>query len=441
VVCGGCAAVNSGLPMETLIINATADGYHDQTNLSTGSPILRFGGDSSTHYDSFILFDLAIPEGATICDAYISFGGVAIDLGFTGTTICDVYCDKQQNPVAPTSVADMQGRTRTTATYKRHMNAYAHEPSDNDTNRTENMLDMVQEVYDTWTTHGCNSLLFLFEKDTGQNPLFTTGYIDSQSAASSGGLPPKLHLSYTLETVTELNLTVDGDGLFAAYTPAFNDSDNYLKIQAGHDDTITFYHFSNVGIPTGADVFLCSLEMQSVMQDSHCGGSELYLIDEDDSSVMINSVDAKSRPYTSASVQLFRDGWSEQTRRKDTNQNEILQSIVDRSGWSFGNSLQFVIDSSVNWTSQSGLAYSLDSATGKEPTLRIFYSKLPYNELPIGGVLVGGSAIPSGSQTETPLWRLCSQWRCCCLTCQTSCHCHWWCCCCWSQSCRFIHLH
>jgi len=129
-------------------------------------------------------------------------------------------------------------------------------------------------------------------------------------------------------------------------------------------------HFNAVNIPQGATITSAYIQFQV---DETSSGSVSVTIkgqDADNASTFSSTdYDITNRTTTSASVTWSIPDWNtvgeEGTNQKSPELKTILQEIVNRSGWSSGNSMVFVV---------SGSSTSVHRTAENDPVLHISYS-------------------------------------------------------------------
>lgn len=136
--------------------------------------------------------------------------------------------------------------------------------------------------------------------------------------------------------------------------------------------------FQNVGIPQGATITEAYLSFAPAVPNSVPVTLSVTAQDADGADAFTNTGAGKPSARTSrtaASTWTESGGWSVSnppTHIKGPDVQDLVQTVVNRSGWCGNNSMAFFIEH----TSGAGLlkAYSFDGAPGLQPTLTVKYS-------------------------------------------------------------------
>ncbi|WP_417848363.1 hypothetical protein [Thalassoglobus sp.] len=406
VVAGGCSqwfesrSAADGY-VTTLTVPCADDGYLDTESsvFDFDSTTLRIGGDGTNQYQTWFHFcSLPIPAGATIVDAYIDFpasdGYEGVD--YNKTSYINFACEDADSPTPPSSNSDGQARPRTAA--KEHQRIFNTNWDDTYYDkRTPSLIGIVQEVVDRAGWQSGNNLTVWMDYTTGN--VSPSGY--ALAASNESGNGPRLYVSYTMQPVTELTFTCDGDGYYSVAGTSYNDSATSFST---HDPNYyNFFHFSGVTVPENGRLVMANLELTATSGESGAGGGTIWLVDEDDSPVITDRADGISRSLTTAKqVQIDRMGWEAGAIRKDANFADVAQEVIDRAGWSSGNDLQVITLHETGSISDRITVHSSDSTNSAyHPTLRLMYVKKTIQETGIGGGVAGGSSALSSSVTPS----------------------------------------
>ncbi len=171
------------------------DGYtqvessaFDNTNLTSYTGKY----DSATTYNSFYRFTgITIAIGSTVNGAYLSFYESATAAS-VGTPLTKIYADDQNgNVAAPTTAADYNGRTVTTAAVDEDGN-----PTDVQWNNTASIVSIIQELVTSYDYS--NGAILILHKDDGSaaNNYRRSRTWDS-TASPTHTWGAKLHIEYT----------------------------------------------------------------------------------------------------------------------------------------------------------------------------------------------------------------------------------------------------
>lgn len=117
------------------------------------------------------------------------------------------------------------------------------------------------------------------------------------------------------------------------------------KLELGQMDYVGF-RFRNVTVPQGSNIINAYVEMRAA--DSNTENTDLTIFgqDSDNTSQFSGSSSMSGRPKTSASVTWHNiPNWTQNQDYQTPNLASIIQEIVDRSGWSSGNSMVIMLRS------------------------------------------------------------------------------------------------
>ena len=132
--------------------------------------------------------------------------------------------------------------------------------------------------------------------------------------------------------------------------------------------------FTNVTIPQGAYISSATIEFE--VDETNSGATALTIrAQESDNAPAFSTAafNVSNRTLTSAAVNWTPPAWDTLNAKQQTpDLTALVQAIVNRAGWTSGNSLLFVINGSGQRTAK---AYDLAPATA--PLLRIDYSLAP----------------------------------------------------------------
>jgi len=103
--------------------------------------------------------------------------------------------------------------------------------------------------------------------------------------------------------------------------------------------------FQNVEIPLGATIKNAYIEFESANTDTDTTDLLFYCEDTDDAtSFTTNDFDISSRPKTTKYIPWNNvPPWNLDGKNQTVNLSPIIQEVVDRDGWAFGNSLAVII--------------------------------------------------------------------------------------------------
>lgn len=176
----------------------------------------------------------------------------------------------------------------------------------------------------------------------------------------------------------------DGDGSTLSITSSdfdLADRDNAVR-------------FQNIAVPQGATISNAYIEFQS--DDDRTGSYSTLIegVDVNNVSTFTSSQNPNSLNRTSADVTWSgSDDWDTDDTKTTPSLTNIVQEIVNRGGWSSGNSMAFVL----NEGSGKRTAYTYDSDPNKVPKLVIEYQ----NSTVRYAIIIKDSNLPTGYNLTT----------------------------------------
>ncbi|MBV1887674.1 MAG: choice-of-anchor D domain-containing protein, partial [Urechidicola sp.] len=194
---------------------------------------------------------------------------------------------------------------------------------------------------------------------------------------------------------------------------SLNSSDLELCTDGANDQYVGV-RFQNVTIPAGATVTNAYIEFQADEANNNNVVIEIIGIDVDNAaqfnsnnSNISDRIDGTISSNTTANATWTftnANAWSVGERGADTRTPSIIsivQEIVDRGGWSGGNSMAFVFSKS----SGSGKRVAEDGdSNGQGAVLHVVYTTIPSNEIDItgngNGIANGNTAISTTDDTD-----------------------------------------
>jgi protocatechuate 3,4-dioxygenase beta subunit len=201
------------------------------------------------------------------------------------------------------------------------------------------------------------ALLFIFENSFGQTtitktiPSSTDDAEEAGTGAQSPYYPGAMYLnSSDLEIVTDLEPNANG----------------IQKIGL---------RFTSINIPQGATITNAYLVFRAITPDAPNTNNDptsLFIRGQNsDNTLTFNSTDfnISNRPLTTAQVGWTPSSWSSGADYNSPNISSVVQEIVNRPGWTTGNSMVIIINGT---GSRSALSY--ESGTSTAPKLVITYT-------------------------------------------------------------------
>ena len=294
---------------------------------STDLELMRDGGDKQLVGLRFN--NIEVPQGATITSAAITF---EVDEKRTGKLDVDIYGEDSSQPLRYSDSAKISTRTKTSAKVDW---AITTKPGKNASLSTPDLTSLVQEIVNRGDWANSNSMAFILEESPGSKD----NYRELESYNGESGAAAQLDISYT-------------------YSTAAADND-YIALR-----------FQNLRIPQGADITDAHLTFVAAADSSAATSFSIYGEDVDNSAELDTSDDGiTGLSKTAASVGWNSiPAWTANTSYQSSDLSNVIQEIVNRSGWCGGNSLTLLI-------SGSGARYakSIEGSSTEAPHLSVNY--------------------------------------------------------------------
>ena len=145
---------------EARVVASGDDGWSSPPSTYDPTSGIQYIGEivSSVRQSWARFLSVDIPQGATIDVAYIDYVSRVTQ---TKSTKSNIYAEDVDDAVAPTSLADHDGKTRTT-----NFTAWDDEPQTaEDVERSPSIVDVIQEIVDRGSWASGNALQILHDDD------------------------------------------------------------------------------------------------------------------------------------------------------------------------------------------------------------------------------------------------------------------------------------
>jgi hypothetical protein len=147
-------------------------------------------------------------------------------------------------------------------------------------------------------------------------------------------------------------------------------SDDLEMIYDDRDKQTVGMRFTQLGIPRGATVTKAWLEFRAEAAGSDASDLVIFGEATDDAATFTaDKLDIGRRPLTTAAVPWSPAEWAAGGSYRTPDLTAVVQQVVDRSGWSAGNALAFVLQGSRG--TRNAVAY--DGARAAAPLLHVEY--------------------------------------------------------------------
>lgn len=361
-------------------IASSMDDVEENANGSmyTNSSDLELVADGSRGNQTIGLrfSNLDIPQGATVTSAYIQFTTDETNTGTTNLTINGH--DTNDAPAFTTSSYNVSGRTKTSASVSWNPAAWNTVGQSGSNQRTPELKTIVQEIIDRSGWNSGNDLAFIlsgsgertaesFDGVSSQAPLLHIEYEES----GSGGGNPVTETLYTRISTGNDDVEQRPDG-----SMYFNSSDIELVNDSyTGGNQVVGLRFRALNIPQGATIDNAYIQFTVDETKNSNGTKSIFGHDTNNSGSFSSATyDVSSRTKTSASVSWNPPSWNSVgasgSDQRTPNLKNIVQEIVNRSGWNAGNNMSFIIQGSGTRTAES-----YDGSSSRAPELVVTYTQ------------------------------------------------------------------
>lgn len=361
-------------------VEERADGsmYMNSSDLE----LIRDKGDQTV---GIRFTSIDIPEGSTIIDAHIQF---AVDEVSDETTNLTIHGDASADAVSfSTSPFDVSHRTRTSSNVQWSPQPWNTQNEVSDLQKTPDLSIIVQEILNDQEWHSGNAMAFVV---TG------SGRRTAMSRNKSAALAPKLVVRYSEpgggqgETVisrvtSRISSSVD-DVEERANGSIYTNSSDLELIHDRNDQTVGM-RFVGLDIPRDSRVTNAYIQFTTDEVSSEEANLTIKAEASGDASAFSSAAhNVSGRKPTSSAVVWTPAPWTavgeagELQRTPDL--SEIVQEIVDGSGWSRGNSMAFTV-----MGSGRRVAMSFDKSSSRAPQLVVEYEQPEGDIEPLTGSL------------------------------------------------------
>ena len=318
-----------------------------------------------------------IPQGATVTSASLSFTAASND---SATTAFNIYGEAADDSNAFTTTSGDLNRTLTSAAAAWTPGAWTKGTVYNTSNDGVDLTSVVQEIVNRTGWCGGNAMTFII---TGSGTRYASSYEDSPSAApilnvtydpnsvpSTGGCMAST-LSYRINTSSD-----DAEEVVSGWNSGSQSTNSgVLNIgYNGSEQQVVGLRFNGIQLPKNANISSAYIEFTSYDNQSNSADYTIYAEDADNPSTYSSGRKAASLSTLSSTVSWNAvPSWSSGGIYRTPDLKSLVQSLVNRSGWSNGNAMNFIIKLA---GSSSGTrdAYSFDGKQALAPRLVIVAS-------------------------------------------------------------------
>ncbi len=365
---------------DSFILEATADG-------KTRFNMIRFGNDTITTTKGNTLvglkFAVPVPKGAKITDAKITFTYQGSkDILTTGSNPLDllIYAENSKDPYKfgdlsapdPTvawkgtklSVRDKYSPPVKWANVPAPPNSLAQPDAPTEHFSTPNLKELLQDFIDaqeSWQSG--NKMVFILQSDpdsTKTTAAFRRIVVPKE--AVSTGAYSQTYIKADNETIPQLEVT---------YSAGEDENASVGQINR----QLVGLRFTDVGVPQGAKVLSARLDFVSGEVATETANLIIQAEDTDSAAEYTGDVgNLSSRKSLTSKVywSSVRPWTTQNAVYSSPDLTEIVQKVINRSGWCGGNNaMSFIISADDNESLRNAKAF--DEEPGKAPILHVEY--------------------------------------------------------------------
>lgn len=293
--------------------------------------------------------EVNVPQGATITSAALEFSAAA-DKSTTATYT--IYGEDVANSAAfTTSSGNLSGRTGTSTTVSWTPGAWRYNESHSTQENNVDLASVIQEIVDRSDWCGGNALsLFI----SGSGSRIARAYEDSPGSA------PKLKITYDPSSIpsgggcvaTTLSYRIsdnsnDGRGRTGGSNNDVLDDANLPMGVNGSNSIVSGFRFTNVQLPKSAEITNAYLEFTAATAQAGSSDLDIAVHLADNSSVLCTGgggcTKLKDRSASTAVDWNPVAAFTANMTYKTPELKDLVQTIVNRSGWAAGNAMTFLI--------------------------------------------------------------------------------------------------
>jgi len=132
--------------------------------------------------------------------------------------------------------------------------------------------------------------------------------------------------------------------------------------------------FQSLNIPNNADITSASIEFEGKVSRSSDLTASVYGVRADNPSAFTSTKNGLSNLNKTSSVNWTKNGgWNNDEKFRTHDISSIVKNLASRSGWKSGQSMAFLVKTTVAPRSNFGSAYSYNSSHSRSPVLRVKY--------------------------------------------------------------------
>ncbi len=300
---------------------------------------------------------IAIPQGATITAAYVEFEAKDNTSNTTSLTIKGE--DADNSPTFTSATNNITNRTTTSTSVSWTPGAW----TDGGVEQTPEVKNIVQEIVNRTGWNSGNALSIIIS-GTGKRRAWSY---------DGSGTPPKIHIVYSTTSNGSLDVSVgassdDAEEYSSGASKLTSPDLELVNDGTGNDQTVGM-RFTGITIPQGATITAAYVEFEAKDNTSNTTSLTIKGEDVDNSPTFTSATNnITNRTTTSTNVSWTPSAWSDGAVEQTPEIKDIVQEIVNRTGWNSGNALSIIISGT-----GKRRAWSYDGS-GIPPKIHIEYS-------------------------------------------------------------------
>ncbi|UII32648.1 fibronectin type III domain-containing protein [Fulvivirga ulvae] len=362
-------------------VNSTNDDVEEHQNgsmyMNSSDIELVYDGSRGNQSIGLRFQGLSIPQGATILSAHVQFTVDETNSGSSNLTI--KAHDTDNAPAFSTSSYNVSSRPTTSESVNWSPSAWSSVGQAGSSQKTPDLKNIVQELVNRngWSQ---SSALALVITGTGER---TAEAYDGSSASA-----PAIYVTYSTDgsgDPSSPEVLTFAKGISNGNDDAEESSSGSMYLNSSDLELVYDSHmsagnqriglrFTNVTIPQGATIEKAYVQF-TVDETANTSGSKTIYGEATDHSGAFTSgsFNISNRPVTSAAISWNPPAWNSTgasgTDQRTSDISQIIQEIVNRSGWNPGNALSLILAGSGR-----RVAESYNGSSAQAPLLVIEYT-------------------------------------------------------------------
>ena len=350
------------------IVSESDDAFEASGSVSTNANIIRLTQGTKTTYTGLRYQDVNIPRGAIITKAFLRFNSEGFNADASELTIrAEAIGDSAEFSTSSANIS-----SRTTTSNEVEWSSDNNWPVSGETVTTPDITAVIQEVVDRADWCGRNSLSILIEGDSSSG----TSSRRITALDEGTGLSPQIVIAYDETTATgcvkdRMIYQVDQqDENAEERSNGYQSTGSELTLRYGTNDYVGM-RFKDINLPKNANVLNAYLEFTAYQTDT--SGTASMTIeganqnDPNDFSPY-NRYMLRDMPKTVAVNWAGIGPWYRNNDYRTPSITNIVQQIVNRSGWNRNNEMMFILS---DFTSNKRGAYTFNGRPSGAPRLVI----------------------------------------------------------------------